>query len=325
MTVKKKPAPKKRAQKQKRNLRISAEYLLLFFVAVILVSIGYIGYFYGYTVGKKEQYALLQAERMTNAELSKALEAAREKTARHEYEQVPPKPPKEPVHSKPYSEKGKKPMLAIIIDDVAFPADVRRIERTGLPLTMSFMPPTPRHPTSAKLAAKQPYYMVHFPLEAMHFSSEEAHTLHVGDSEQVIDARVAEIQKLFPKARFVNNHTGSKFTADQTSMEYLIHALNARGIRFIDSRTTAQTAVPDIMKRLGRPYYYRDTFLDNTADADAVKKQVEKAVMRAKKYGFAIAIGHPHSETMAGIVAAKAALAEVQVVPIGTLVRNLEK
>lgn len=325
MTVKKKPAPRKREQRQRRNLRISAEYLLLLFIVVIIVSVGYIGYFYGYTVGKKEQYALLQTERALNAELSDALEKIQQMTARHEYEQTPPLPPKEKETPGATPGKTGKPMLAIIIDDVAFPADVRRVKATGLPLTMSFMPPTERHPSSAKLAAQEPYYMVHFPLEAMHFSSEETHTLHVGDSDAVIAGRVGEIKRLFPKARFVNNHTGSKFTADKSSMERLIRALDANGMRFIDSRTTSQTAVPEIMERLGRPYYYRDTFLDNTADADAVREQVEKAVERAKKHGFAIAIGHPHSETMAGIVAAGRSLSEVQVVPIGILVRNLEK
>mgnify|MGYP002266947150 CR=1 FL=1 len=96
-------------------------------------------------------------------------------------------------------------------------------------------------------------YMVHLPLEAMHFSAEEPITLHISDSKETINKRVKEVKSLFPRAYYVNNHTGSRFTSDKRAIKDLIMALNKEGIGFLDSRTTAQTKVPDVMASLGKP------------------------------------------------------------------------
>jgi uncharacterized protein len=298
-------------------------------VAVLLtvLAVGLSGYVLGYKSGKTEHSAALHAQKQRNAELKNALMEARKQTASHEYEKVLPQPPKRekervgPAVGVP----EEKPMLAIIFDDVSFAHDIRNIKALNLPVTMSFLPPSKRHPDSAKLAARESFYMVHFPLEAVNFSAEEPDTLHVGDSEERMDDRVRQIKTLFPNAQFVNNHTGSKFTADRASMEKLVYALDREGMTFIDSRTTSETAVPALMKALHRPYISRDVFLDHDPDVDAVKKEVRRAVKIAKKYGYAIAIGHPHKKTLRGVAESKDVLSQVELVRIDTLVAHMKK
>ena len=99
---------------------------------------------------------------------------------------------------------------------------------------MSFLPPTSNHPDSAKLAAKETYYMVHLPMEAKNFSSPEPSTLDTQDSQQQILERIGEIKQLFPKVKHINNHTGSTFTSDEIAMNRLVFALRKEKIGFID-------------------------------------------------------------------------------------------
>ncbi len=318
MAQQRKAAPRRRGGRRRKAKRPLPHLLvpggILLLVALVF---GVSGYFFGYEAGRQELQGALLAERQQCSALQQALEKAKKLTASHEYEQAPPQPPKR-VET-PAKPAGKKPMMAIIFDDVSFAHDVRNIKALHLPVTMSFLPPSKRHPDSAALAAKQAYYMVHLPLEAVSFASEEPHTLHDGDDAAVIEERVRQIKELFPRVAFVNNHTGSKFTADRDAMEKLIYALDREGITFVDSRTTGKTVVPALMKSLHRPYIGRDVFLDHDPEVAAVKKQVRNAVRIAKKYGSVVVIGHPHKKTLQGLAESKKLLEQVQLVRIDTL------
>ena len=225
-------------------------------------------------------------------------------------------PPKHTPKTTKMVSKTKKPRLAIIIDDVSTASQVRAVKNVGIVLTMSFLPPSPARPNSAKVASHEPYYMVHLPMEALHFSKEEPHTLYVKDSQQTIMKRIREIKKLFPKVHYINNHTGSKFTSNEVAMNRLIFALNKEGIRFVDSRTTAQTKAPKVLKNYGLKYVARDVFLDHHMEKAYVKGQIKEAVAYAKKYGSAIAIGHPHKNTLQALKESKKLLQEVELVRI---------
>ena len=213
----------------------------------------------------------------------------------------------------------KRPRLAIIIDDVGTKTQVEAIKSLHIPLTMSFLPPSKARPNTPKLAKLEDMYMVHLPMEAMNWSAEEPNTLRIHDSQSVISARIKEIKELFPKVHYINNHTGSKFTANEVAMNRLIFALNANHIHFIDSRTTAQTQAPKVMKNFGFEYVSRDVFLDHHMDKPYVLEQIKKAIAVAKKKGTAIAIGHPHKNTLQALYESKKLLKDVDLVYINRL------
>ncbi len=192
-----------------------------------------------------------------------------------------------------------KPRLAIIIDDVSYSHQVKSIQDIGYKVNMSFLPPTSRHENSANLAAKlSTSYMVHLPLQASSFKHEEDNTLHIGDSLEKIDQRIAQIRKLYPKAIYLNNHTGSKFTEDETSMDRLMSVLKKYDFKFIDSRTTAKTVAEKYAQKHQVEFYSRNIFLDNEQNFEYIQGQLKKAINIAHKTGLAIAIGHPHKETI---------------------------
>jgi len=239
-------------------------------------------------------------------------------SAAHEYEDSatvePPKRVKREI-----KRISTKPRLAIIIDDVSTKSHIRAIKRVGLPLTMSFLPPSKARPNSAKLASKESFYMVHLPMEALKYRGEEPLTLRVNDSASVIKNRIDSIKKAFPRVRYINNHTGSGFTANERAMNRLITALTANNISFIDSRTTAQTKAPKVMKNFGFKYVARDVFLDHHMEKSYVIKQIKEAVRIAKLHGTAIAIGHPHKNTLAALRESKYLFKDVDLVYINRL------
>lgn len=214
---------------------------------------------------------------------------------------------------------SQKPKLAIIIDDVSTSSHVNAIKSLHLPITMSFLPPSNSRPASHTLASKEDFYMVHLPMEAQSFKAEEPLTLRIDDSNAKIEQRIEELKKLFPRVKYINNHTGSKFTADEVAMDRLILALKSQNIRFIDSRTTGGSKAQKVSKKYDLEYVGRDVFLDHQMDKSYIVAQIKKAIQIAKKHGSAIAIGHPHANTIAALGESKSLLKEVELVTVDKL------
>jgi hypothetical protein len=212
-----------------------------------------------------------------------------------------------------------KPRMAIIIDDVSFAHHVDKIKRIPYAITPSILPATNRHPNSHELANSFSFYMVHLPMEAMSHNSPESKTLLVSDSKESISQWIDILHKQFPKATYYNNHTGSRFTANEKSMDYLISVLKERQLVFLDSRTTPQSVAVEIGKRYGMDIHVRDVFLDNSYEKEAIKTQLKEAVEIAKARGRAIAIGHPHANTLSVLQNAGKILDGVEVVYVKDL------
>ncbi|MEN4046834.1 divergent polysaccharide deacetylase family protein [Sulfurimonas sp. NWX367] len=325
---------KKRTRRTKKKtgsslLKYTAWFLAL--TALVLISL-ITGYYFGANDGKthkKEKSTTKHKSVQTipkapAVSVNKRLQEVLKKetktyvSAAHEIDnETLANPPKQkPKKVQIYT---SKPKLAIIIDDMQTASQVRAVKRLHLNVTMSFLPPRAARPDSAKLASHEKFYMVHLPMEAMHFSAEEPHTLRIHDSQQKISAKIKDIKKLFPKVAYINNHTGSKFTSNEIAMNRLVFALNANHIRFIDSRTTAKTMAPKVLKNFGLKYVARDVFLDHHMDKPYILKQIKKAIAVAKAHGSAIAIGHPHKNTLQALSESKALFKDVELVQINKI------
>ena len=333
------------AKRKRSSTKNSSKILtyIAWFLAFVAMGLSALvsGYYFGYEDAKKElakQTQIEQEKRLTvlkkleelsAKELKKKDEISRLKevlkkendtysSAAHEYEDapvvIPPKRVKREIKS-----TTEKPKLAIIIDDISVASHVNAIKSLNFPITMSFLPPSPQRPHSAKLAAKEEIYMVHLPMEAQSFSAEEPNTLRVDDSQKKISLTIDNIKKMFPKVEYINNHTGSKFTSNEVAMNRLIFALKSQNINFVDSRTTAQTKAPKVMKNYGLRYMARDIFLDHEMERSYVKKQIKQAIKLAKAHGSAIAIGHPHANTIMALNESKNLFNEVELVYINKL------
>ncbi|WP_107696404.1 divergent polysaccharide deacetylase family protein [Campylobacter concisus] len=195
--------------------------------------------------------------------------------------------------------------LVIIIDDVATFEHASMIKSLGLKITPSIFPATKTHPDTPNIARTFEFYMIHLPMQAKHFDSPEIGTLTINESFESMHEKIKKIRKDFPRAKYTNNHTGSRFTSDFDAMDKAYRALIQQGFVFVDSKTIAQTAVARAAKKHNQPYISRDIFLDDDPSASAVRRELAAAVNLAKKRGYAIAIGHPKKNTISVIKESK--------------------
>ena len=329
-------AKKRRTKKRRKIPRYLLLSTLTFTLLLVLGVIGFYIYQLGFSQGQKAERNNLTDFSTIKAKEQKVLRSVLSEVEDYKQSQKEqPKPKEKPPAQKPQKQqkpkKPKKPSLAyepkrpklvIIIDDVAYGYQVRALKSLHIPVTLSFFPPSSRHPNTPKYAKAFRHYMIHLPLEAVSFRHEEERTLRVGSSYGEIEKRIQEIRRQFPKARFMNNHTGSKFTADLAAMRRLVSAMQRYDFFFVDSRTTAQTKAPKVMREFGYPYIHRDIFIDNELDVARIKEQIKKAVRLAKRKGYAIAIGHPHKKTIEALRASKGVLKEVRLVYIDELFKD---
>nr|WP_261529687.1 divergent polysaccharide deacetylase family protein [Campylobacter lari] len=211
-------------------------------------------------------------------------------------------------------QKNTKPRLAIIIDDMASHTHVDMLKKTNLKLIPSFFPPDKHHPYTAEFAKDFDFFMVHLPLAAIKYDKAELNTLHPSDDMEKISKRVAFVKEQFPKVKFINNHTGSLFTANMQAMDKLFNAFKQNDFIFVDSRTIGNSKAKNLVSRFEQPYIARDVFLDNEDNIAYIKNQLRQAVEEAKKKGFAIAIGHPREKTFKALVQSKDLLNSVELV-----------
>lgn len=208
---------------------------------------------------------------------------------------------------------GSRAKLAIIIDDVGTDEQAQKLIALPVRVTPSIFPPEYQRKDTRSLARGFEHYAIHLPMEASSAKNNSA-TLRTSDNYEKLNGVIAKLRADFPNAKFINNHTGSKFTADERAMQNLLRAMNEHGFLFIDSRTSPATKAKAAMKGLGMRYVHRDVFLDNQNSVAAVRKKLREAVTLAKKQGYAIAIGHPKSSTLRALANSADILGEVDLV-----------
>lgn len=252
----------------------------------------------------KEEQAIFHFEEPNLEEIDKKDELTTEESSMLSpepiKEQVPQLIKKDTLSTPPKIAKKKtnNPKLAIIIDDMTTQKQIDSVLNLGYIVNMAFLPPTTGHKNSAKITQNlKNVYMIHLPLQASSFKYEEENTLHINDSIETIENRIKYLRKVYPNTQYLNNHTGSKFTANKEAMDKLFQVLKKYNYTFLDSRTTAKSVAAQAAKKYGVKMFTRNIFLDNKKDKKYIQNQLKKAIKSAKKNGMAIAIGHPYSIT----------------------------
>jgi polysaccharide deacetylase 2 family uncharacterized protein YibQ len=210
-----------------------------------------------------------------------------------------------PVAAARQSHDGSGPRLAIILDDLGYErAPAEALLSLPFPLTVSVLP---NHSYSAEIAEEAhrrgDEVLLHLPMESSGDGAQpETGELRVGMTPEEVDRRIGEMLESVPHVAGVNNHQGSRATADPALMNAVMAALRRRGLFFIDSRTTAQTVAYDAAQRDGVRATFRNAqFLDDTPTREAVLAQLSLAERQASRLGWAVTIGHPHPGTLAAL------------------------
>jgi hypothetical protein len=221
--------------------------------------------------------------------------------------------------------KGQLPRIALVIDDLGYapPELVIRLCAQPVAFTVAVLPYQEHSKESATLAHDHGKEVIlHLPMEGSPGANPGPDALRMDHSEPELRALVRKALENIPYRAGVNNHMGSRLTADRVRMHWILEEIKSRKMFFLDSRTTKETVAYDLAHELGIPAAQRQVFLDDDKAFAEMEKQWERALAIAKRDGEATIIGHIYPETVEALEKLiPKAKGEVQFVKIGALVR----
>jgi len=216
-------------------------------------------------------------------------------------------------------------VIAVVIDDLGnTPGEGRRVAALPGPVTCSILPHTAHGREIAELAhGAGKEVMLHLPMESVDDEPLGPGGISLDMTEPEILHTLTDDIASIPHLAGVNNHEGSLMTQHPGDMAWIMQALHAAGPYFyIDSYTTVDSVAYQMARENGVPAARRNVFLDDINTDEAVAQQWQRLLKIARRSGFAIAIGHPRSATLAMLERELPLLAgeNVTLVPVSRIV-----
>ena len=208
-----------------------------------------------------------------------------------------------PAHPRP----ERPGALVVIIDDAGYNlGELQPFLDLPGPLTIAVLPNLP-HSTEAarRVIAAGKELILHCPMEATGGEDPGPGALRTDQGPAEVESRLAAAFASVPGALGMNNHMGSRATADEALMRTVLGFLKREGKFFVDSRTTADTVGPRLAAEIGVPFLQRDLFVDDsTLDAD-IAAAFSRGIAEARTRGQAVLIGHVQNRGVADILRAE--------------------
>ena len=202
-------------------------------------------------------------------------------------------------------ETAKVPMrgvIGLIIDDFGYRNDHVSNGFLQLPgkLTYAIIPGHDYSQLFSKKAYDSGYeVIVHLPMENIGKTyGEEEYVLMSYFQDDEIKNRINKAFDYLPESIGLNNHQGSRGTADSRVMTLVAGVIKEKKKFFIDSRTTNNSLAETTMRKYGVPTNKRDIFLDNELDEEKIKIQLLELADVSEEKGIAIGIGHVKPQTL---------------------------
>ncbi|MDZ5432279.1 divergent polysaccharide deacetylase family protein [Pseudomonas fluorescens] len=201
------------------------------------------------------------------------------------------------AHADPAGSTPHKAYLSLIIDDLGqnLPRDRRVLALPG-PVTTAIMPDTPHANEFAREAHRAGKIVIlHMPMDP----ATGPFAWHPELPTEELEKRLNAAFTMVPYTAGINNHMGSRMTAQPAAMAWLMGELQRRHKFFVDSRTSAQTVAAQQAQKIDLASVSRDVFLDDEPTEAAIHIQLQTAISLARKQGSAVMIGHPYPQTLA--------------------------
>jgi len=199
---------------------------------------------------------------------------------------------------------SKGPYIALVIDDFGFSRKMTaEFESLRLPVTWAILPFERFSGYTAERAKETGIpYIIHLPMGAKSDTARaegmEGNVVDTGMSPEEIADVLLNAVEVLPDAVGVNNHRGSRATADEELMDSFMEILSGFSLFFLDSRTSASSAAYAKAVEKGVPALYSSVFLDHQADETFMETQSLRALALAKRRGWVVVIAHTRIATL---------------------------
>ena len=197
-----------------------------------------------------------------------------------------------PARRKP---EPRGPAVAIVVDDFGYRADalVDDFLAVPVPITVTVIPGL-RHSgrVCRKAAAAGKEILCHLPMEPEKGAADDGEIplVRVDMDEGKIREIVSRALESVPGAAGMNNHMGSRATADRGVMRAVLAECRERGLFFLDSMTSNHSVVAETAAEMGVATAGNDLFIDNRGDDE--RENLRKLISLARRRGGAVGIMH---------------------------------
>ncbi|QFT88520.1 Divergent polysaccharide deacetylase [Bacillus sp. THAF10] len=186
--------------------------------------------------------------------------------------------------------------VAIVIDDLGNNMKgTEEILSLPVTLTVAVMPFLSTTEKDAKMAYKMGHEVIlHLPMEPIKGKSSwlGPGAITSGLSNEEVYKRVNDAIDSVPHAVGINNHMGSKITADERIMKIILEICKERNLYYLDSKTSKKSVVAPIAKELGVPFLENEMFFDEVMTTNHIVKQTNHLIKKTEVDDSIIAIGH---------------------------------
>jgi len=200
----------------------------------------------------------------------------------------------------PTKEVAGHGQMAIVIDDFGYSKEpINAFAAIARPLTFAILPYRPfSNEAAARGLSSGHQIMLHLPMQPLDQAEQsEQLTITVNMSDGEIQEMTKKAIQAIPGLIGVNNHQGSRSTADKRVMKVVLGELKANSLFFLDSRTNSQSIGAETARQMGIRTGENQLFIDNTDDVSAIKAKLRTAQDMAIKHGSVIVIGHARMNT----------------------------
>ena len=199
--------------------------------------------------------------------------------------------------------------IAIIVVDFGHQNEalIRGFCALKQPITLSIFPGLDKTAWIAEQAAAAGHgVMMYLSMEPLDYPRRDPgpNALLMDHPPEKIRTLIRMARATLPQATGLNNHMGSRLTADRTAIGRVLKEVDRYGLFFVDSFTSPRSIAYKVAEEMGMPAGRNSMFLDRKETRESVERSVEALAEMAGIAGTAIGIARAKPATLAALESA---------------------
>jgi len=192
--------------------------------------------------------------------------------------------------------------VLLILDDMGHNMGSARTEACfDLPREVAFsiLPGAPRAASVGRRCQREGRdHLAHLPWDALSERGREPFFMSRDASSAELGRQLAQVRRILPGMLGANNHQGSRASTDTLFLDNFARAWAPLGLPFLDSRSTAESLIPQRLGTAGIATYENHLFLDHVDTEEAIRRELARLEEWARERDGVIAIAHPRPRTL---------------------------